>query len=75
MFWFVFNFRWWIWLDKRKNVSENLLKVQGHVGFLMFSHLQHKIFVAETKKIQTGLNFFLFQQQKILGKKLENKEI
>ena len=33
-----------------KNVSENLLKVWGHVGFLMFSHLQHKIFVAETKK-------------------------
>ena len=75
MFWFVFNFRWWIWLDKRKNVSENLLKVRGHVGFLMFSHLQHKIFVAETKKIQPDLNFFLFQQHKILGKKLQNKEI
>ena len=81
MFWFVLNSRW-IWLDKRKNVSENLLKVRGHLGFLIFSHLQHKIFVAKTtkKKIQRSLIFFvcflfLFHQQNILGKKLQNKEI
>ena len=49
MFWFILNFRW-IWLDEGKNVSENLFNVPGHVGFLMFSHLQHKSFVAETKK-------------------------
>ena len=48
----------------------------------MFSHLQHKIFVAETKKkkkkkkIQTDLTFFfVFQQQKILGKKFQSKGI
>ena len=49
--------------------------VRGHVGFLLFSLLQHKIFVAETKKNQISLIFCLFQQQKILGKKLQNKEI
>ena len=75
MFWFDLNF-WWIWLDKRKNVLENLLKDRGQAGFFMFSHWQHKIFIAETKKIQTDLNFFfLLQQQKILEKKLQNKEI
>ena len=37
-------------MDKRKDVSENPLKVRGHVGFLIFSHLQHKIFIAETNK-------------------------
>ena len=47
------------------------------MGFLMFSHLQHKIFVAETKKQknQISLNVFLVDQQKTLGKKLQNKEI
>ena len=60
-----------------KNVSENLLKMWGHVGFLMFSHLQHKIFVAETnKKKSNQFEFsFLVQQQNILGKMLQNKEI
>ena len=74
MFWFDLNF-WWIWLDKRKNVLENLLKDRGQASFFMFSYWQHKIFVAETKKIQTDLIFFLLQQQKILEKELQNKEI
>ena len=57
MFWFVFNF-WWIWLDKRKNVSENLLKVRGHIGFLMFSHLRHIRFLL--LKLKKDLNQFEF---------------
>ena len=41
------------------------------MGFLISYHLQHKIFLAETKKIQISFNlFFLFQQHKILRKKV-----
>ena len=62
------------WLEKfDKYVLEDLLKVRGHVGFLTFSHLQHKIFFAETSKISNQFDFVLFQQQKSLGKKLQNK--
>ena len=74
MFWFALNFRW-IWLDKRKNISANLLKVRGHVDFRMFSHLQHKIFVAETKKKSNWFDFFLFQQQKIEEKSCKTKKL
>ena len=40
----------------------------------MFSHLQHKIFVAETeKKIQTDLNFYFVSATKNFPKKVAKK--
>ena len=62
-------------MDKRKNVLENLLKVRGHAGFPMFSHLQHRIFVAETKKkIQTDVNFLFVSAAKSFSKKKVAKQ-
>ena len=57
-------------MDKRKNVLENLLKDWGQAGFFMFSHWQHKIFVAETKKIRTDLIFFFASATKNFRKKV-----
>ena len=57
-------------LDKRKNVSENLLKVWKHVVFLMFSHLQHEIFVVETKNSSNQFAFFFVSATKDFKKKV-----
>ena len=61
---FLVIFHW----IKNIYISENLLKVRGHVGFLMFSHLQNKIFVAETnkQKNQISLNVFFWLSNKKL---------
>ena len=46
--------------------------VRRHVGFLMFSHLQKKIFVAETNKQKNQISFeffFCFSKEKNLQNK------
>ena len=63
-------------MDKRKDVSENPLKVWGHVGFLIFSHLQHKIFIAETnkQKLNQFEFFFVLETKKISEKVAKTKK-
>ena len=64
------------WLEKfDKYVSENLLKLRGHVGFLTFSHLQHKIFFAETTKISNQFDFFCFSNKNVYEKSCKTKKI
>ena len=64
-------------MDKRKDVSENPLKVRGHVGFLIFSHLQHKIFIAETnkQKLNQFEFFFVLETKKISEKVAKQRNV
>ena len=61
-----------IWLVKNKNVAKILLKVRGHEGFYVSTFETLKFCCGNKKQFKSIWIFCLFQQQKLLGKKVAN---